>query len=106
ERKRESGLGGGVAENLLQKLGNHDGGGVKGGSNQQHDDLRHGEVALAIERQIDDGMLRRQFAIEECNESHCSNEGARNDKARTEPVILLPLIEQDLQRSNRKRQQS
>ena len=62
EGEHHSGLGSGVAHDLLQKLRNHDRCGVKRGADHHHDELGHAEVAAAIEREVDDGVRSGELA--------------------------------------------
>ena len=67
EREHHPGLGCGVAQDLLQELRNHDCGRVKRRADHDHHELRHGEVAAAIEREVDDGMRSGHLAPEKCD---------------------------------------
>ena len=92
-----AGLAGGVAHDFLQVLGDEDGGGVEAGSDHEHDELGHGDVAAFEEVQVDDGVVDTEFAPKEEGEGDDGHDERGANEGGAEPVVFLAFVEHDLE---------
>ena len=105
-RQRQARVVRGISHQRLQIKWQQDQAGVENKS--QHADQKHSRTERAIgERaQIDDGMIRHQFANHQRDQPERAEPGENLNVLRRKPIFALPRVEHHLQRSDAQRQES
>ena len=109
-REHQAGEFGGVAEQGLDELRDEDGGAVEREAEHEHQDEADGEVAALEEREIEDGPVADaelpQLPPDHDDEGDDHGDGEEGDEVRGEPVVLLALVEDELERAEGEAEQA
>ncbi len=100
-----AGIGGGIAQHLLQPQWRQHDRREEGAKADRDRQRRHGKAAVAKDAKVDDRILLGQFPDDEDRKADRGNDREADDPCRSEPVILAPRVEHDLERADRKHQQ-
>ena len=95
--QRQSGGGRVPSQQLLHELRLQDGVRVQHAAHQSHQETTDGEVFIAEEPQVDDGILVAQLPPDQSDHAADKEEGEEADEAGCEPGIFFALVEHDLQ---------
>ena len=97
----------GVSEQLLRELRLQYRGGIQDAAGHQHQEGAHGEILVLIEPHLHDRSLGSpQLPPNKRAERHYKGDGVKLDPVGSEPVPLLALVHEDLERSHRDHEQN
>src|SRR6202012_4608732 len=102
-RQRQAGIGRGIAQHLLQQLGNELGGAEDDQAHQQHEDIGDNEIAVAEQLDVDDGFVLQDFPGDKGQETQHAYCAGGADEPAGKPVVALTAIKRYLQAPQKQR---
>ena len=90
---------GGVAHQALQKQRQEGRGAVEHNAHDSNQQRAQGKIAVGQHAQVDQGMRQAEFPTDERDERNHRDERGPANPRRIEPVVLLPTVEDHLQRA-------
>ena len=88
-----------VTQQRLQEQRQQRGAAIEHEAEHQHGERGQREVALFEHVEIDHRLLLSQFPEHHAHQAHRRQDGERHDEIRGEPVVALPFVEHDFERT-------
>ena len=95
-----------VAKKRLQKLRHKNQAAEQQNSQHEHHQVGAGEIEILKHMDIDDGRLLKPLPDHQGEQARARHNNQRSDEVRAEPVLFLPLVQKNLERTNSHHQES